>query len=494
MSLVLCRLDIPEEFSSRPNSLERLRNEDETLPMIAPLKRFIVLTSLLLCGHSSGTPKAPDGSERSIPNIIFIMADDMGYGDPSCYGGKINTPNLDKMAKEGLRFTDFHSTGTVCSPSRAGLLTGRYQQRAGIDGVISADPESAAYKLGLDPQTPTFLNTLSEKGYKTGVFGKWHLGYLEKFQPMNYGIDTFVGFVSGNIDYHSHYDRMETFDWWHNRKKIKETGYSTHLITEHTIRFIEDAGDKPFCIYVAHEAVHSPLQGPQDPIQRGPDKPKKQNPRPKNVVFTDMLLELDKSVGQIIDTVKEAGLEENTLIMFTSDNGPMPQSSPGPLRGRKGSIYEGGHRVPTIAWWPKTIAANSETAETAIGIDIFPTLLELTNISSDKISFDGTSLLPVFKGGKLEPRKLYWRNSGLSPSRKELTGPDSPKAVRDGPWKLVASPGYRQLELFNLDEDLGEKNDLSKKFPERTQQMMADLKTWEAEMIKSLPYKITDKK
>lgn len=455
-----------------------------------PGKECLVLAAL---SFGSAVTAAEESKPEPRPNIIFIMADDMGYGDPTCYGGNIETPNLDRMAREGLRFTDFHSTGTVCSPSRAGLVTGRYQQRSGIDGVISADPDSAAYKLGLDPKTPTFLSVLSKNGYRTAVFGKWHLGYREEFHPMNFEIEKFVGFVSGNIDYHSHYDRMGTFDWWHGREKTREEGYSTHLITKHAVRFIEEAGDKPFCVYIAHEAVHSPMQGPQDPAQRGPDS-KKGAKRPNAEVFKDMLQELDKGVGEIIETVNKAGLAENTLIMFTSDNGPMPESSPGPLRGKKGSIYEGGHRVPTIAWWPKTIEAGKETTQTGIGIDVFPTMLDIADIETDGLALDGTSLMPVFKGQQLEPRKLFWRNSGLNPNSKTLDCPDSPKAIRDGKWKLVASPGYQQLELFDLESDLGEKNDLSEKFPDRVETMKADLIAWEMEMLPTLPYKVSEQK
>lgn len=220
------------------------------------------------------------------PNFVFIMADDMGYGDPSCYGGSIQTPNLDRMAREGLRFTDFHSSGTVCSPSRAGLLTGRYQQRSGIDGVISADPATQAYKLGLDPEIPTFSRILSENGYKTALFGKWHLGYHRRFNPLHYDFDRFVGFISGNIDYHSHYNRMGTYDWWHGRKQVQEEGYSTHLITQHAVDYIREHANEPFCVYVAHEAVHTPMQGPEDAIQRGPDKDKNTGQkRPTDVIF-----------------------------------------------------------------------------------------------------------------------------------------------------------------------------------------------------------------
>lgn len=425
------------------------------------------------------------------PNIVIIMADDMGYGDPTCYGGKISTPQLDKMAAEGLKFTDFHSSGVVCSPSRAGLLSGLYQQRTGVDGVVTADPQCAAYSLGLDPEKIlTLPKLMSDAGYKTALFGKWHLGYLKKYHPMNYGFDHFVGYISGNIDYHSHYDRMETYDWWHDRKLVEEPGYSTHLITKHAVNYIQEHQDKPFCIYIAHEAVHSPLQGPTDSIQRGPNKKKGQS-RPGKAVFKDMLQEMDKGVGEVLTALESAGLAKNTLVIFTSDNGPMSLSSPGPLKGKKGSIFEGGHRVPTLAWWPGTIKAKTVTQETAIGIDILPTILDLVGIDPPAgHPFDGISIKPALLGGKLPQRKLYWRVGGLSPFSKSLDCRDSAKAIRDGKWKLVALPYYKKVMLYDLDNDLREKNNLASQYPERVAAMKKDLMAWEEKMIPNLPYNI----
>lgn len=165
------------------------------------------------------------------PNIIIVLADDMGYGDSSAYGGWIHTPAMELMAREGLKFTDFHASGVVCSPTRAGLLTGRYQQRAGVPNVINADPKHADHYLGLQPTELTFPKLLEEAGYTSAIFGKWHLGYDKKFNPMHHGFDRFRGYVSGNIDYISHYDRMEVYDWWEGLEHVEEEGYTTHLIT-----------------------------------------------------------------------------------------------------------------------------------------------------------------------------------------------------------------------------------------------------------------------
>lgn len=428
------------------------------------------------------------------PNVVVILADDLGYGDLGCYGGKIPTPHLDRMAKEGLRLTDFHSNGTVCSPSRAALMSGRYQQRVGVDGVVTADPANAAYQFGIDPEKKdTLPAVMSSAGYKTALFGKWHIGYLEKFNPMNYGFDRFVGFVSGNIDYHSHYDRMGTFDWWHGRKLTKEKGYSTHLITRHAVDFIKQHKDEPFFIHVAHEAVHSPIQGPTDAIQRGPDKVKGER-RPSKEVYRDMLTELDKGVGEVLETLQELGLSEKTLVIFSSDNGPMQLASPGPLRGRKGSIYEGGHRVPGVFWWPGTIKPGTENTQTAAQFDLFPTFVELADIEGE-FDFDGISIQSLWKDEELPERQLFWRPGGLSPYEPSLeNGKDVAKAIRDGKWKLVAQPGYEKLELFDLESDIAEKNNLVSEQPERAEKMKRQLQAWEQEILTHLPYKTQPRK
>lgn len=428
------------------------------------------------------------------PNVVLILADDLGYGDLGCYGGEISTPHLDRMAAEGLRLTDFHSNGTVCSPSRAALMSGKYQQRVGVDGVVTADPKNAAYQFGIDPdKKDTLPAVLSSNGYKAALFGKWHIGYLEKFNPMNYGFDRFVGFVSGNIDYHSHYDRMETFDWWHDRELTKEEGYSTHLITQHAVDYIKQNKDESFFVYVAHEAVHTPVQGPTDAIQRGPNKVKGER-RPSKEVYVDMLTELDKGVGEILKALEDNDLAEKTLVIFSSDNGPMKLASPGPLRGGKGSIYEGGHRVPGVFWWPGTIEAGTESTQTAAQFDLFPTFMELAGIEG-AFDFDGVSIKSLLIGGELNDRQLFWRPGGLSPYEPSLAnGADVVKAIRDGKWKLVAKPGYKKLELFDLENDLAEKHNLVSKHPERTEKMKIQLQTWEQEMLTYLPYQTNPSK
>jgi arylsulfatase A-like enzyme len=388
----------------------------------------------VLVALATGSAVAEDGGLPDRPNIVVIMADDMGYGDLSCYDGRIETPRLDALAQNGMRFTDFHSSGPVCSPTRAGLLTGRYQQRANVSGVVNADPEMAVHHTGLRPDDEiTFAELLNRAGYATAVFGKWHVGYHKRYNPLHHGFDEFRGFVSGNIDYISHYDRMGIFDWWNGLEKVQEEGYSTHLITEHATRFIEENRDEPFCLYVAHEAPHRPYQKPgDDPVRRegehGLWNDRKQ-PHAENA-YCVMVEELDKGVGKIVDTLKEHDLAEDTLVFFFSDNGANRFGSNGPLRGHKGSVWEGGHRVPAIAWWPGQIEPGSETDATAISIDLMPTMLDLASVPAPYgHELDGVSLRPVLlKGEALPERTLFWEFRDRA-------------AVRRGPWKLVVNQG-----------------------------------------------------
>ena len=251
---------------------------------------------------------------------------------------------------------------------------------------------------GSRPRELTFAEVLGKQGYATGLFGKWHLGYTKNFNPTHNGFDRFVGFVSGNIDYISHYDRMGTFDWWHDLDLHKEQGYSTHLINQHTLQFIEANKDRPFCVYVAHEAIHNPNQGPDDPPIRGPNRQPRSKLSPVNQAVKQMTLAMDDGVGEIIAKLRELNLDTKTLVLFFSDNGGTGENrSTGPkLRGQKGTVWEGGHRVPSIAWWPGKIEAGSTTDQLAMTVDVFPTLVELAGARlPDNHQLDGVSLASV---------------------------------------------------------------------------------------------------
>jgi len=440
----------------------------------------VSLAVLVLCACSGVT----DAGLPKRPNLVVVMADDMGYGDASCYGNTaFRTPHLDRLAAEGLLFTDFHSSGSVCSPTRAGLLTGRYQQRAGIPGVINADPKVNRHH-GLMSVEVTFAELLRAEGYRTAVFGKWHLGYQKRFNPIHHGFERFRGYVSGNVDYISHFDRMGIADWWNGDRLVPEPGYSTHLITRHAVRFIKQhadrSGKKPFCLYVAHECPHSPYQGPGDKPVRGPGRTKLKGTSRKDIKVTygQMMTEMDRGVGAITNALQETGIADRTLVLFFSDNGANRNGRNGPLRGFKGSVWEGGHRVPAIAWWPGTISPGRTTSTTAITLDVMPTLIELAGGRlPDGHRLDGTSLVNVLTGDKLigkqpDHRTLFWAFGKRA-------------AVRRGEWKLVVGhlPGGA-IGLYNLKSDLGERTNLAVSEPDRVKALQAALSTWRADVTR----------
>jgi arylsulfatase A-like enzyme len=424
------------------------------------------------------------------------MVDDMGYAGVSCFGNPyFQTPEIDRLAAEGMRLTDFHSSGTVCSPTRAGLLTGRYQQRAGIEAVIHPAADHPEHRKGLKAAENTFAEVLKKAGYTTGLIGKWHQGYVHnspEYHPQNHGFDEFVGYHSGNIDFVSHVGDHGKHDWWHGRKETPEEGYTTHLINRYAIDFIQRHRDTPFCLYVAHEAIHNPVQVPGDPVRRSQQsgwqrwRPATQEERIEK--YKGMTLPIDEGVGQIRRALVELGLDEKTFVFFFSDNGPsgdFPSGSPA-LRAGKGSVYEGGHRVPAIAWWRGKIVAGSSSKTPAISIDVMPTLLSLAGIDAPADRpLDGVDLSPVLlRQQALPERPLFWASLSNGGNRTE--------AMRLGIWELVVKhPRARkgtfeneQVELYRLDQDLGQEHDLAATHPDRAAAMLKQLKAWYADTQK----------
>jgi arylsulfatase A-like enzyme len=396
------------------------------------------------------------------------MADDLGYGDVGCYGNTyIRTPNIDALAAGGMRLTDYHSNGAVCSPTRAALLTGRYQQRCGINGVVTAKKHR---ETGMPLSEITFAEVLKQKDYATGLFGKWHVGYPAEFNPIKQGFDEFVGFVSGNVDYQSHVDQEGYADWWNGEKLEDEDGYTTDLITKYGERFIEKHHAKPFCLYLAHEAPHYPYQGPGDgPERKVGDAHAFKGRTDKKAAYKEMIEAMDAGVGKIVEKVRQAGIEKNTLIFFCSDNGPAGPGSAGGLRGKKGTLWEGGHRVPAIAYWPGKIKAGSESDETIMGMDMLPTMAAMAGAEVPKqAEADGIDVSSVMlNNAKLKPRTLFWQHKDQ-------------KAVRQGKWKLVV--GKNKAHLFDLASDLAEKNDLAKTEKAVTAKMVKLLDRWQTEV------------
>jgi len=439
---------------------------------VTHLTRRHFLKAVGLGAAVAASPATLRADAKRKPSFIIILADDMGYGDSSAYGGWIKTPHLEALAATGLKFTDFHASGAVCSPTRAGFLTGRYQERAGIPGVINADPKTEVHWSGLHPSEVTFPRLLKKAGYTSAIFGKWHLGYTRNFNPMHHGFDRFRGYVSGNIDFASHYDRMGAYDWWEGLEHVKEEGYVTHLITKHAVKFIEENANRPFCLYVAHEAVHTPLQAPGDPPQRGPDRGKgKRIRREPKETYKLMMKAMDDGVGEIVAAVKKAGIAADTLIFFFSDNGATRLGSNAPLRGNKGSVWEGGHREPAIASWTGRIRPGTVTDQLAISLDLMPTMLDLAGATVPAgHKLDGVSLAALMLTGKpLGARKLFWRG----------------QAMRDGHWKLtVGARGAKTKapQLYDLSKDIGETTDLAAQHPDRVKQMLAALEAWKQDV------------
>ncbi|XOV91024.1 MAG: sulfatase-like hydrolase/transferase [Bacteroidota bacterium] len=434
--------------------------------------------------------------ETDYPNIIFILADDLGYGDLGGYfGGKANTPNINQLAREGMLFTDFHSNGPMCSPTRASLMTGRYPHRLGIESALPTNWDDEGIGSDENKQEKTIAQYLKDVGYRTAIYGKWHLGKAPSANPVLHGFDEFRGLTCGSGDYFSKMDRNGYKDWWHNDQLEFQEGYATHVITKNATDFIADNKDNPFFMYVAYSAIHFPWQTAEDgdkevvregedytSIQPGPQS--KLGPyQPEEIpdVVVNMVEELDQSVGRIMQAIRQNNLSENTLVFFTSDNGGYisyagevwPQvGSSGPLRGQKTQVYEGGHRVPAIAWWPGRIAPLSLSDETAMTMDLLPTVMDILGIQipvKGPNKVDGVSLLSLLTDKQsLSERTLFWRM-------------DTEKSVRDADWKLVINEDNSH-ELYNLRDDIGEQQNLIGQYPERVVLMKEKLSTWEKEI------------
>lgn len=423
-----------------------------------------VINTALVMGQHDSRP----------PNIILIMADDLGYGDLGCYGNKvIKTPNLDHMAKEGVRFVDFHSNGAVCSPTRAALLTGRYQQRTGITGVITAKNHR---DLGLPLSEVTIAEALKQEGYTTGIFGKWHLGYAKGFNPVHQGFDEFIGFLSGNVDYHSHVDQAGFSDWWQGEEPFQQTGYSTDLISANAIDFIQRNRDSPFFLYIAHEAPHSPYQNRNSKPDRKPggipgtDFPIFGSESDFSLMLKGMIEIMDETIGDMFKALQVFGLSKNTVVIFISDNGATTIGSNGNLRGFKSSLWEGGHRVPAIIHWPEYINAGWTSEETILTMDLFPTIMEFAGVQYDK-NLDGISIAQhLLHNNALPARKLFWQH-----------GKDY--AVRSGKWKLLLAD-KENIKLFDLEKDIEERHDLAEKHPDIKQELLEALESWKNEVFK----------
>ncbi|MFD2202677.1 sulfatase [Shivajiella indica] len=419
-------------------------------------KIILVFLAYLLYSCGSGTEKK---SQSQLPNFVFIFADDLGYGDLGCFGARdIATPNIDRIAAEGIKFTSFMSASPVCSPSRAGLLTGRMPQRMGINQVFF--PESFT---GMDPEEITIAEILKERGYRTAVVGKWHLGHLERFLPLNQGFDEYFGIPYSNDMASVVYMRGNEVEEYQVDQQ-----YITKTYTEESLNFIDSSGNNPFFLYLAHNMPHVPIYASpeyQGTSERG--------------LYGDVIQELDWSVGQVLKKLEEKGMLENTLIVFSSDNGPWlvmedHGGSAGLLREGKQFTFEGGVRVPTVAMWKGKIEPGLVYEDLATQMDWFPTFCKIigAELPQDR-EIDGRDLSSVlFENGSREGDTfLYYMLS-------------SQEGYREGDWKIkrpyagfAGSRGMKKVDahdtlLFNLRNDPGETTNLAGENPEKTAQMM----------------------
>ncbi len=402
------------------------------------------------------------------PNIIFIVSDDHGYADMSCQGGDIPTPNLDSIAKNGVRFTDGYVSAPVCSPSRAGFMTGRYQQRFGYYHNASAEVRIPNWGLPVDQKT--FADCMKAEGYATGMIGKWHLGDKEQFHPNKRGFDEFFGFIGGLHDYFD--PKLGTFNAiQRNGKDVDEKEHLTYAFAREAVSFIHKNKDKPFFLYLAFNAVHQPLQ---PPLRLEKDFSEIEDQKRRR--FAKMLKSMDEAVGSVLTKVREAGLEDDTLIVFMGDNGGPTEGNTSrndPYKGYKDQVFEGGIRVPFMAQWKGQLPAGKTYDKPIISLDILPTAVAAAG-GKVASNLEGVDLLPYVKGEKKDAPHdaLYWRY-------------DKQSAIRKGDWKLVMHE-ERGIRLFNLANDPGEAEDLAKENPDKVKELQAAWDRWNAANTKPM--------
>jgi arylsulfatase A-like enzyme len=397
------------------------------------------------------------GQPSARPNVVLVMMDDLGYGDLGSYGAPdVRTPNIDRLARGGVRLTDAYANGHVCSPTRAALMSGRYPQRVGIEKALADAADSA---VGL-PVTGTSLPALlKSNGYATGLVGKWHLGWKREFSPQAHGFDEFYGFLSGAHDYYVGTVIDDT-------TRVQLSGYLTDEITNRALRFIEKHSTAPFFLEVAYNAVHWPFQPPDRPPtadeRRAPRRRLVQLPDDSVVAtradYVEMLERADEGVGKILAALEQRGLTRNTLVIFTNDNGGEWLSRNAPFFHRKGTLWEGGIRVPLVLRWPGVLPTGKTSRQVALTMDLTASILAATGTKApDSYRPDGVNILPTLRGESpaLE-RNVFWRIE--QPVRRQ-------RAVRSGRWKLLLDGG--QLFLFDLETDPGERRDLAAKRPDK---------------------------
>jgi arylsulfatase A-like enzyme len=404
------------------------------------------------------------------PNIVVILTDDLGFADLGCYGSKlIRTPSIDRLARDGVLFTHAYANAPVCSPTRAALMTGRYQHRLGIEYVFHGKRTEGK---GLAPGEAVLPGQLKAAGYHTAMTGKWHLGREDEFGPNRHGFDEFFGFRDSDHDYYSHRNIDGTPDLYDNNHAVTREGYSTDLFGEWAAQFIGRRRDSPYFLYAAFNAPHWPFQPPGKPSGVRTRKTWTDGTRE---TYIQMVERLDTNVGRILHALEETGAAANTLVIFTNDNGGDRYSDNRPAFHHKFTLWEGGIRVPLIMRWPGKLPRAKTCGQAAITMDLTASILEAAGAAPlVERQPDGINLLPVAaRQAPPHPRTLFWRHRNLV------------KAVRHGDWKMVVDQGYPLL--FNLRADPGERADLALSAPGQLREMQKLLQEWESEMAAAKP-------
>ena len=449
----------------------------------------IVCCTLALFGRVSTTVAADVK-----PNIVLIVSDDQGYPDLGVIGTKpILTPHLDRLAREGVRATSFYVTWPACTPSRGSVLTGRFPQRNGLYDMVRNDMVNYGHKftrddyavspemtLGLDPQERTLGDLLRPAGYRNGVVGKWDMGQAKRYLPLQRGFDFFYGHGNNGIDYFTH-ERYGVPSMFRDnaRTEADKGAYATDLFKRESLRFIRESNRQPFFLYLCFNAPHGASTLEKVGVQATPEwiaKYPKLDPKERLTSFYAAVTCMDAAIGELIATLRETGQDKNTLVLFMSDNGGSGNGGNAPLKGQKSTMWEGGLRVPFIAWWPGKLPAGVVTDEFLTSLEIMPTLTAITGAQPlAGVTIDGFDMLPVLRGEKKSPRtEMFWERR-------------SHRAARVGNWKWVDMGGRNTTGLFDLATDLGETRDLSKEKPDVLEMMQGKFAAWRKAMDATEP-------
>jgi arylsulfatase A-like enzyme len=441
---------------------------------------LFVLTVILMADKPREVRQTNNDHSKRLaerPNIIYIMTDDMGYGDLSCYGQtKYTTPNLDRLASQGVRFLNAYAAAPVCTPTRAAFMTGRYPARIPVGLMEPLRGEKLDSAFGLTNDIPSLASLMKKSGFETVLIGKWHLGFMPHQSPMKNGFDYFFGIHSGGADYISHRGTNDgrTHDLYENDVMVYPKGYLTDLLAQKSVDFIRQKHDNPFFLSINFNAPHWPWQGPSDMAY------------PDSVRFTDggsqsvyaaMMKSLDEAIGKILQALDDAKLTNQTIVIFTNDNGGERFSDNGGLSNYKMTLWEGGIRVPAIVRWPGKINAGITTQQVAVTMDWTATILNAGGAKADEaFPLDGIDLMPILTGKeKVIDRTLYWRTFQRTKH----------KAIRDGKWKYLQDE--KGEYLFDLSTDQKEKNDLKLKENERFKVLKEKYDNWEKTMLRPIP-------